>query len=471
LPRTLPAEPYLGVRLPFVFNATLSAVGFVSNAPLDQSASPTASDCYKWADVGQLVALTNPDNGASANCRPLGMMPDGRPVIEDTSGDSYDGLLFVIGREFPGTNAGGSSEQISGSTPHAASFDGVAPDGGAAYVTTTDKLSPEAEADSGSDLYAVAVPIFSPPFSGPPSASSAVCVSCGHNGGGATFVGQSADGSHVFFSTPEGLWSWDARSGVASELTTATDVSQIVSSANGQYIVGLAHNPSGTGDVYEFAVGQPPRLITSEAPADEYMLNGGYGGSSAFPTVGGVADSGQRVVYDDLPASGVPGVIDEWVAGETHQLSPIGSTHAYFVLGTAGAELEDVFFLADEPLVPQDLNAGTTDIYDARIDGGFPAPVEESAHGTTPDPIAPQLSPHTSNITPTNPVLVPLPADTSHPASASTPKSLTRAKKLAQTLRACKKQLKKKRVACEVRARKKYGAKPEAKKTSRRGAR
>jgi hypothetical protein len=466
LPRTPPPAASQGIRPPFVFSATLSAVGFVSNAPLDPAASATAADCYKWADVGQLAALTNRDNGASANCRLLGMTPDGRPVMEDTSGDSYAGLLFVLGREFPGATSGASSVQISGPTPNAATFDALSPGGETAYVTTTDKLIPEAEVDTRADLYGVAVPRFSKPFEGPPSASSVTCVSCGHNGAGATFVGQSAAGTHVYFSTSEGLWSWDARSHVASELTTATDVSQVVSSENGQYIIGLtaqlANNPNGTGDVYEFAASQSPLLITSGASADTYLLDGIFGGNSSFPTTGGVSNDGARIVYDRHPASGAPGVIDEWIAGRTKQISPADSTHPYFVLGTAGEGLQDIFFMANDPLVPQDLNAGTTDIYNARVNGGFPAPSEPANNSQTPNPVGPTTPPYTGSLEPSGLQIAPLPPDTSRPASVTKP--LTRAQKLARALKACKKdKSKSKRRKCEKEARRKYA--PRAKVT------
>jgi hypothetical protein len=44
---------------------------------------------------------------------------------------------------------------------------------------------------------------------------------------------------------------------------------------------------------------------------------------------------------------------------------------------------------------------------------------------------------------------------------------LTRAQKLSQALKACRKKPKRKRVACEKQARKKYGAKASKKKTSK----
>jgi hypothetical protein len=215
-------------------------------------------------------------------------------------------------------------------------------------------------------------------------------VSCGVNGEGATFVGQSPDGSHVFFTDSQGLYSWSRETALASQLSTATEVSQLVPSANGQYAIGLtkqlATNPNGTADVYEFSIGHPPMLITSGTSADTYTLregptNGGVLATAVLATQGGVSNDGSRVVYDDTPAGGAPEVVDEWVAGRPSQISPQDSAFPYFALGTAGDELQDVFFVSRQALVIQDHNAGTPDIYDARIDGGFAGPTVSSCEG------------------------------------------------------------------------------------------
>lgn len=132
----------------------------------------------------------------------------------------------------------------------------------------------------------------------------------------------------------------------------------------------------------------------------------------------------------------------------------------------------DVFFSTDESFVSQDTDTGN-DIYDARIDGGFPAAVPpppgcsgEACQG--PPATAPLLqSPGSalftggSNITPP-----PVKAPEVKPPKKTAPQ--IRAEKLAKAVKACKKKAKKERAGCEAQARKKYGAKAKAKKTDRR---
>jgi hypothetical protein len=511
-PRTVPPHPTgegldFEVLRPFAFNAPLTAVAFGSNAVLTgyeltsaQEASPGFADCYAWADVGvRLAALTNPDLGSTEkrNCELLGMTPDGRPIFKDLSGDSYHGLIFV-GNGFS-TAPKVQPVQLSAPTSTPTMFDALSPDGSLAYVTTAYPLGTE-ERGGEPDVYAVTVPAFprntlnTPGQTG--SENTVVCLSCQLGGGGAaTFMGQSADGSHVFFNVAEGtgesaghpykgLWSWDRNSRTAARLTEATDVEQLVFSENGQYAVGLtkqlANNPNGTADVYEFVAGQAPKLITSGVSADTYRLKQ-FISSFSPPTEAGVSNDGQRVVYDDQPPGGGSlETLQEWNGGPVPvQLSPLGATSSYYTLGTAGPELEDIFFAAHEPLVGADRNGGTQDVYDARVQGGFspctagnpnPPPGSSSCSPatSTPNPQAPSPSPYTAGPGLAAFSLAPLPPDTSHPASAAKP--LTRAQKLAKALKACKKDKgKAKRTKCEKEARKKYAPKSKAKKTAKGG--
>ncbi len=378
------------VMPPFVFNQNLSAVGFTSAIALSGEATAGVQDCYAWSLRGALAGLTNPDHG-TANCDLLGMTPDGRAIIRDTSGDSYNGGIFVDVAGYTSQFPSGPipAYQLSGPTVGATTFNGLSPDGSIAYVTTTDQLEPAQDTNASGDLYGVDVPQFPTVVANPPSPSNVTCISCAVDSTTVTYVGQSADGSHVFFTTegPEaGLWSWDGNA--ATRLTSASDVSQVVSSRNGNYVVGLtaqlANNPNNTADIYEFAVGQPPNLITSGTSADTYSLSEDsleVEGIQGLFSHGGVSDNGQRIIYNDTPPGGSPEVIDEWVNGQTEQISPRGSAHRYFVLATTGDQLEDVFFLSHEPLVPQDLNGGTQDIYDARVGGGFTPPSESVCIG------------------------------------------------------------------------------------------
>ncbi len=120
----------------------------------------------------------------------------------------------------------------------------------------------------------------------------------------------------------------------------------------------------------------------------------------------------------------------------------------------------DIFFQTADPLVPQD---GDTqrDIYDARVDGGFPfeqSPVgcqgEECQGALAESPTLPSSGSASysgsGNLLPT---LVKV-------APTTKAKPLTRAQKLAKALKVCHAdKRRRKRTVCEARARKQYGAK------------
>jgi hypothetical protein len=121
----------------------------------------------------------------------------------------------------------------------------------------------------------------------------------------------------------------------------------------------------------------------------------------------------------------------------------------------------DIFFFTDTRLVQQDRD-DLQDLYDARIDGGFPAPPaeptcsRESCQGAaTPAPIL--AAPGTAgfagggNLTPG--------ATSFPPATESKPKPLTRAQELAKALGQCKRDRSRaRRASCDKRARARYGA-------------
>ena len=125
---------------------------------------------------------------------------------------------------------------------------------------------------------------------------------------------------------------------------------------------------------------------------------------------------------------------------------------------------QDVFFSSGDPLVAQDADT-QVGVYDARVGGGFPAPVApvscegEACQGTPPSPLS-FGSPASSsaagggNLTP-------------RAESKAAPKlrSLTRAQKLAKALQACRSKPKRRRAACKAQAEKRYGSKVKAKKS------
>jgi hypothetical protein len=126
----------------------------------------------------------------------------------------------------------------------------------------------------------------------------------------------------------------------------------------------------------------------------------------------------------------------------------------------------DVFFQTRAQLVGQDTDS-LGDIYDARVGGGFPAPSPESSCSGEACQGGASSSPAfgasgTSSFTAGGNVT---PGSTSFPTpTESKPKLLTRAQKLAKALKQCKKdKSKKKRLACQKQAKKKYALKPKPK--------
>jgi len=137
--------------------------------------------------------------------------------------------------------------------------------------------------------------------------------------------------------------------------------------------------------------------------------------------------------------------------------------------GTISANGKDIVFTTDSRLVGQDSDV-LRDIYDARIDGGFPAPaVSPSCSGEACQGAA-SSSPSFASA-PTS--LLTAGGNLTSPGGGNLafvvakPTVETRAEKLAKALKACQGKSKKKRAACEAQARKKYG-KTKAKKTSTR---
>jgi hypothetical protein len=128
---------------------------------------------------------------------------------------------------------------------------------------------------------------------------------------------------------------------------------------------------------------------------------------------------------------------------------------------------DDIFFRTADPLVPQDVDT-QQDLYDARIDGGFAAPVSslcesEECQGRpagAPGFVFPSSISllGAGNITPQ-----PAAKPAAKPKKSKL-KPLTRAQKLAKALKACKKKARKQRAGCDAQARQKYGGRVKAKK-------
>ncbi len=365
--------------------------------------------------------------------------------------------------------------------PAAASFAGASSDGSRVYFTSTQQLL-NSDTDQTNDLYECKIPPGTPAPVGAanPCASLSEISSAASGADVQYLLSASEDGSRVYF----------VAHGVLAANLGANDL-QAIAGANNLYvwekdaahpagkttfIAGLENNGVGgktTADGQYLVFSTAARLLASDTDevADIYRYDAETGALLLLSTdtdgAGGnepgfeaslrgkamTPDAG-TVIFETAEAlspADTDGVADvyEWHEGQVSLISkgggsPIGIT-------SSG---KDIFFLTSQALTAGD--SGTeADIYDARVEGGFPvatpAPCSgEACQGTLAlQPQAPGASASTAFNGPGSP-----PAGETPPANPK-PKPLTQAQKLAKALKACKsKHNKKKRTACEKRARK-----------------
>jgi hypothetical protein len=166
-----------------------------------------------------------------------------------------------------------------------------------------------------------------------------------------------------------------------------------------------------------------------------------------------VSADGSRIVFttaEPLSVGASNGLLNvyEWHEGDVSLVSTgsAGESDSEATISPAGL---DVFFMTVQGLVPQDIEPDV-DIYDARMEGGFPLPPEprqpcsgDGCQGPLTNP-APMLVPGSVSQTPGED-FVPF-------------KKPTRAQQLSRALKLCAKQPKRKRAQCKRLARRKYAA-------------
>jgi hypothetical protein len=215
-----------------------------------------------------------------------------------------------------------------------------------------------------------------------------------------------------------------------------------------------------------------------------YRRNGERGYEIAdpvAPTTVAISSDGSKVFFES-PTALAPGALNnqcasggvtscfqpannvyEWDDGSVYLISD--GTDSNALLGSSSTKLiganpsgTDVFFVTASPLVKQDTDT-QVDIYDAREDGGFPAPASlpqcqgEGCQGQTGVP--PVFGVPGTAVFSGSGNLTPPPAAVATPVKKSA--TQTRAQKLAKALKACGKEPKKKRAKCQKQAKKRYG--------------
>jgi hypothetical protein len=234
-------------------------------------------------------------------------------------------------------------------------------------------------------------------------------------GGVTDVLGISADGSHVYYAGTQGVFLWDegttteiapgGSAALPSDSPPATGTSRV--SADGSRLAFLSsaelgdYESRGDSEVYLYSAPAATLTCVSCDPTGERPR-----GPSSIP--GAVANGtgpdatqvykprvlsaeGNRLFFDSEDALAVPDTnarpdVYEWEAdGSGDCARPAGcinlissgkaSGGATFL--DASEDGDDAFFLTDGSLVASD--PGSTDVYDARVGGGFPIPPEPIA--------------------------------------------------------------------------------------------
>jgi hypothetical protein len=459
---------------------------------------------YEYVGTGnerpRLVAVDNEGNLLSAGhtCTD-GMSTDGRVVFvtPGCGGQVWARISETTSIDASASDCTRASGDPGGACngPAQATYAGSASNGSRVFFTTPQQLV-NGDTNQTNDLYACDIPPGTPTPVGlaNPCESLTEVSGSSANANVEDVVGVSTDGSRVYF-VASGVLAANADalgepavSGdhnlYVSQIDSAhpagqtkfvaklqsNDVSAAQTTADGRYLVFATANqllPSDTDEVadvyrYDADTGLLLRLSTDTS---------GSGGNELGVEVtlqpNAMSADGSTVVFqtnEALSPADTNGTRDvyEWHEGRVSLISSgqpslEHSTEAHFVgISPSGT---DIYFTMTAQLTPNDGNTDP-DVYDARIDGGFSvAPPQQCSGEACQGPAAQQSpSPGASASATFNGPGSPVPAET-RPASASKPKPLTRAQKLAKALKACKsKRNQRKRSACEKKARRTYGS-------------
>jgi hypothetical protein len=415
----------------------------------------------------------------------------------------------------PSTGPGGDCEECKESEPKPAGFAGSSGDGSRVFFTSEQELLPGAKGES----------LFEYNFAAAQKDQRVTLVAPEVTG----IAKVSSDGGRVYFkatgvltSTPNGngeaagevfgekLYVYDTQTGETVFVAAGEGAGSFDTTSDGQFLVfETATDLKGTRDTssvqqlfeYDTQTGGVARVSIGQHSSGEYgcevtgTLEEGYDcdgntivGEDAprmvYPPGSSVAENGTVVFTSQLAltpqaVSGAPRETEnvyEYRGGQVYLISAGDEvTRIPYEVHQERTRLfgidesgRDVFFSTADSLVPQDTDTQFS-WYDAREDGGFPAPAVtpgcsgETCQGNlTPTPPLPSAGSETAAGGGGVPVSSGVPV-VGRPKTAAQ----VRAERLAKALKACKKKSKRTRGACEKAARKRYGPLQKAKKSDR----
>ena len=282
------------------------------------------------------------------------------------------------------------------------------------------------------------------------------------------------DGNHLAFESVRSLTGYDNRLAPGTSCGFAHSgnplderCTEVFEYTTGAGLACASCSRSGAAPSGPAVIGAPPR-VNSVEPQNYLRRN--------------LSDDGSRVFFDStdaLAASGTSGAenVYEYEQDGAGSCRQTGGCVYLIAAGTAGAGSffedatpsgDNVFFTTAQQLAPGDGDT-RSDLYDARVGGGFPTVVTPlPCSGETCKP-APSSQPA---------IFGPLPSETFSgsgeifpvvPKPAVAPRPETRAQKLTTALKACRRQPKRKRAACNKRARRAFGHARKARKSRKPG--
>jgi hypothetical protein len=381
--------------------AALTAVA--TEVPFGEGCHPDGPNLYEWSSAAGL-SLVNVAPGAELASQATAVSGDGSRVYWRNLNNSN---LYL--------RQGASSKQVDAAAGGGGTFEMATPDGAVAFFTKSGHLwRYDAVADSAVDITPA--------------------------GGVLGMMGASEDGLSAYFVNAAGIFLWNdgatvdvAEKAAASEPTNyppATGTSRV--SADGTKLVFIskapltAYNnnnnktnvPEAEVYLYEAAADlvrcvscRPNGLrpgASSSIPGS--FANGQHGGATNLYKPRVLSTDGSHVFFDTLDPlvaadTNREADVYQWEAlGQEGCSKPAGCVAllssgrsaggANFV--DASADGNDVFFVTDGSLVIQD--PGSFDLYDARVGGGFPEPLEaipcfgDSCQSLPSEPVDPGLS-------------------------------------------------------------------------------
>ena len=405
-------------------------------------------------------------------------------------------------------------------------FQGASADGSKVFFTTTQPLAP-GDHDTGNDIYECELPgdigVTPPPVGAVNACPSLHAVSVTGTTEGADVLSVAAvseDGSRVYF-VAEGVLTGGEENEKGEAATQGSDnlyvtdtttartnfIGKLSSSEpggaqttpDGRFLVfgneaDLTRGDSSTAQqVFEYDAEPSPdghHLVRISIGDEEFNDNGNTSIDPAFhpshdselinqSSHPSVSNDGSKVVFDSADGLTPNALNHAFLPGSTEELAenvyeyshgrvflisdgrePTGEQRTQ-LLGIDGSG-RDIYFGTVDSLVPQDTDQ-LFDIYDAREEGGFPAPTPTAeclAQEACQGPLGPTAAlrvPGSSNI-----------AAEGNLAPPPRPKPPTRAQKLAKALKVCRaKRDRHKRAKCESAAIRAYGHKAKARQSAR----